>query len=153
MITPPSSSMFTCVTRPPSSLHRPVSSKPNASAIQSAARPTSSYENIGTTRCSAIEAHVNGIEAPADAEASIGRAGGLALAFLLGVGVRVAGLVGVTTRTVIAGSLGAGFGRFAGFRRVVRPALVLDRVGVRRRIVSYRSGCLRRCVVAARRGE
>src|SRR5947209_1400194 len=57
MIMPPSSSMFTCVTRPLSSLQRPVSSKPNASAIQSAARPTSSYENIGTTRCSATRAH------------------------------------------------------------------------------------------------
>src|ERR1700675_3070282 len=57
MITPPSSSIFTWVTRPLSSLQRPVSSKPNASAIQSAARPTSSYENIGTTRCSATRAH------------------------------------------------------------------------------------------------
>src|SRR6478752_7418967 len=52
MIMPPSSSMFTCVTLPSSSAHRPVSVKPNACAIQSAARPTSSYENIGTTRCS-----------------------------------------------------------------------------------------------------
>src|SRR4051795_10989880 len=52
MIMPPSSSMFTCVTLPSSSAHRPGSVKPNACAIQSAARPTSSYENIGITRCS-----------------------------------------------------------------------------------------------------
>jgi hypothetical protein len=71
MIMPPSSSMFTWVTRPLSSLHRPVSSKPNALAIQSAAPPTSSYENIGTTRCSVIDVHLTGIEAPAGAEASI----------------------------------------------------------------------------------
>ena len=38
--------MFTCVTLPSSSAHRPVSVKPNACAIQSAARPTSSYENF-----------------------------------------------------------------------------------------------------------
>src|SRR3954471_16618081 len=52
MIMPPSSSLFTCVTLRSSPPPRPVSVKPNACAIQSAARPTSSYENIGITRCS-----------------------------------------------------------------------------------------------------
>ena len=48
MQTPPRSSMFTCVTRPSSSLHRPISVMPNASAIQSALPPTSSYDASGS---------------------------------------------------------------------------------------------------------
>ena len=60
------------------------------------------------------------------------------LALLLRVGVRVAGLVGPATRTVVAGLLGAALGllgrlvlrAFGGLGRVVLAVLVLDRVGV-----------------------
>ena len=53
-----------------------------------------------------------GIEARPNAEASI-RGNGLVLALLLGVGVRVTRLVGVTAWTIIARSFGAGLGRLA----------------------------------------
>src|SRR5712691_6128453 len=126
MIMPPSSSMFTWVTRPLSSLHRPVSSNPNAFAIQSAARPTSSYENIGTTRCSAIEAHLNRHRGPGECRGLDPREW-LVLALLLSVGVGVTRLVGVTARTVIARSFGAGFGRVVPLGICRRRGLLLER--------------------------
>src|SRR5712691_9433268 len=51
MKTPSPSSMLTLLTVPSGSFQRPVSRKPKAAAIQSAARPASSYASIGITRC------------------------------------------------------------------------------------------------------
>src|SRR6266566_1551678 len=132
MITPPSSSMFTWVTRPLSSLHRPVSSKPNAAAIQSAARPTSSYENIGTTRCAATEAHVNAIEAPADAATSI-REHRLVLALLLRVGIGGRGETKVSRYTLFLTLLSAHSCELLSCRVEDRRMEIYIRFGRRRR--------------------
>src|SRR2546422_8030783 len=66
MKTPSPSCMLTWLTVPSGSFQRPVSRKPKAPAIQSAARPASSYARIGITRCVCSATVASPAPSPAD---------------------------------------------------------------------------------------